>query len=162
MPFDLRDLPRTLESDALATSRSLSATAKAKVLTVVLGTVSTGAGTYHINLPVPFAGTIVAAKFVTTDALAAHGSNYVTFAIVNKATGAGTTAVLAATDANTSKTTTGTAITAYAVRSLSLHGTAGNLAVAANDNLNCQVVATGTLANTLTGSVFQVVVEPTG
>ena len=58
--------------------------------------------------------------------------------------------MLAATDANTTKSTGGTALTANAQRVLSLNGTAANLVVAAGDRLRIRAAATGTLANTVT------------
>jgi hypothetical protein len=62
--------------------------------------------------------------------------------------------MLAATDANTTKSTGGTALTANARRVLSLNGTAANLVVAAGDRLRIRAAATGTLANTVTFPVY--------
>jgi hypothetical protein len=48
----------------------------------------------------PFSGTVTSAMFAGVDVLAAHDSNYITFSITNLGQGgAGSTAVLAATDA---------------------------------------------------------------
>jgi hypothetical protein len=63
--------------------------------------------------------------------------------------------MLAATDANTTKTTGGTALTANAARTLSINGTAANLVVAAGDRLRIRAAATGTLANTVTFPVYR-------
>lgn len=63
---------------------------------------------------------------------------------------AGSTALLAATDANTTKATGGTALSANTKRSLTLHGTAANLDVVAGDRLRIRAAASGTLANTVT------------
>jgi hypothetical protein len=87
--------------------------------------------------------------------LAASNTDYITFSITNLGTtGSGTAAMLAATDANTTKATGGTALTANAVRSLALNGTAANLVVAAGDRLLIRAAATGTLANTVTFPVY--------
>lgn len=87
------------------------------------------------------------------DALTAHDSNYITFSLTNLGqAGAGSTAMLAATDVNTTKATGGSAIGANTKRSLTLHGTAANLVVAAGDRLRLRCAATGTLANTVTGT----------
>jgi hypothetical protein len=101
------------------------------------------------------AGTLSAAWFSGVDALTASDSAYITFSITNLGTsGSGTAAMLAATDANTTKATGGTALTANARRVLSLNGTAANLVVAAGDRLRIRAAATGTLANTVTFPVY--------
>lgn len=108
-------------------------------------------GNSDIFVVVPAAGTLTAARFSGVDALAANDSNFITFTITNLGTtGSGSNAMLAATDANTTKATGGTALSANALRSLSLNGTAANLVVAAGDRLRIRAAATGTLANTVT------------
>lgn len=105
-----------------------------------------------------YAGELLSAYFIATDALAQHGSNYLTFTLTNLGqAGAGTTVMLAASDANTTKTTTGAAIAAHTQRALTLHGTAANLRVAKNDRLRFTATATGTLGNTVTGGVLVLV-----
>lgn len=100
-------------------------------------------------------GTLSGVDFSGVDALAASDTNFITFSITNLGqAGAGTTAMLAATDANTTKTTGGTALTANARRSLTLNGTAANLIVVAGDRLRIRAAATGTLANTVTFPVY--------
>jgi len=100
-------------------------------------------------------GTLSRADFSGTDALAANNSNYITFSITNLGqAGAGSAAMLAATDANTTKATGGTATTANARRSLTLTGTAADLIVVAGDRLRIRAAATGTLANTVTFPVY--------
>lgn len=121
----------------------------------VTGTEKTVATTGNTDfyLTVPETGVITGIDFVGIDALAAHGSNYVTFSATNLGqAGAGTAVLLAATDANTSKTTTGTAISANTRRQLTLTSTAADLAVTKGDRIRVRVAATGTLANTITGS----------
>lgn len=63
--------------------------------------------------------------------------------------------MLAVSDANTTKTTGGTAITAVAKHALTVHGTAGNLLVTKGDILRLRATATGTLTGTVTGARAQ-------
>lgn len=102
-------------------------------------------------------GVIQGIDFSGVDALAANDSNYITFSVTNLGqAGAGSTAILAATDANTTKSTGGTAISANTKRSLTLSGTAANLVVTAGDRLRIRAAATGTLANTVTFPAYVV------
>lgn len=103
----------------------------------------------------PKTGTLHAAVFSSLAALAAHDTNYVTFSITNLGSGSGSTAMLAATDANTTKSTGGTALTANAKRTLSLHGTAANLAVTEGDRLLIRATAAGTLAGAVTRPLYE-------
>lgn len=106
----------------------------------------------------PFAGNLTRIDFSGIDALAANDTNYITFTVTDLGlAGAGTAVMLAATDANTTKATGGAAIVANGRRSLTLHGTAANLTVAAGDRLRIRAAATGTLANTVTGSLYVVI-----
>ena len=99
----------------------------------------------------PINGTLIEVDFSGVDALAANDTNYITFSITNLGQdGAGTTALLAATDANTTKATGGSAISANTKRSLTLNTTSGNTQVAVGDRLRIRAAATGTLANTVT------------
>jgi hypothetical protein len=124
--------------------------------TAVATIATTGAQNAYISAP--YAGVLTSAYFIATDALAQHGSNYLTFTLTNLGqAGAGTAAMLAATDPNTTKTTTGAAIAAHTQRSLTLNGTAANLIVAKNDRLRFTATATGTLGNTVTGGVLVLV-----
>jgi hypothetical protein len=92
---------------------------------------------------VPRDGYLVSAKLVAQDTLAANDTNYQTFSLTNKlGAGAGSTAMLAATDANTTKATGGSALTAQVPRSLTLNGTAANLRVNAGDLLLFTATAT--------------------
>jgi hypothetical protein len=109
---------------------------------VTTGSVTTG------SVAVPRGGVLVSAAIVAKDALAANDTNYLTFALTNKlASGSGSTAMLAATAANTTQLTGGTGITAVVGRSLTVHGTAANLRVAEGDVLQFTSTVTGTLAN---------------
>ena len=94
------------------------------------------------------AGVLVSASITAEDALTANDTNYITFDVKNTlASGSGTTAMLAATDANTTKATGGTGITAIVGRSFTIHGTAANLRVAEGDVIVITGTVTGTLAN---------------
>ena len=100
------------------------------------------------EIVIPRGGVLLAATILAEDALAASDTNYVTFALANKlASGSGTTAMLAATAANTTKSTGGTAISAITGRSLTVNGTAANLRVNKGDILLFTATTTGTLAN---------------
>jgi len=143
----------TIASGAV-TRTKMSAPAYRKSLPVVPGTVAT-TGNTDCYVIVPETGTLDGVDFSGVDALAAHDTNYVTFSITNLGqAGAGSTAMLAATDANTTKATGGTALAANTKRSLTLHGTGANLAVTAGDRLLIRVAASGTLANTVTFPAF--------
>ena len=100
-------------------------------------------------------GVLSAADFSGVDALTANNTNFITFSITNLGqAGAGSAAMLAATDANTTKATGGTGLSANSRRSLTLNGTAANLIVVAGDRLRLRAAATGTLANTVTFPVY--------
>ena len=104
------------------------------------------------------AGVLSSARFSGTDALAASDTNYITFSITNLGnTGSGSAAMLAATAANTTQVTGGTALTANALRNLTLNGTAANLVVAAGDRIRARAAVTGTLANTVTFPVYNLI-----
>jgi hypothetical protein len=118
-------------------------------------TIAIATGNNDVYVIVPAAGVISAAWFSGVDSLSASDSNYITFSITNLGTsGSGTAAMLAATDANTTKATGGAALTANARRVLSLNATAANLVVAAGDRLRIRAAVTGTLANTVTFPVY--------
>lgn len=100
-------------------------------------------------------GVVSSIDFSAVDALATSDTNYITWTVTNLGqAGAGSTAILAATDANTTKATGGSAIAANTKRSLTLSGTAANLVVTAGDRLRIRAAATGTLANTETFPVY--------
>lgn len=143
----------TLTTGAAKVGKLVGASGRRSVVTAPLTIATTSTtDTYVI---VPETGTLKSVDFSGIDALAAHDTNYITFAITNLGQdGAGSTALLAATDANTTKSTGGTAIAANTKRSLTVHGTAANLAVTAGDRLRVRATASGTLGNTVTGSVY--------
>lgn len=109
--------------------------------------------TSDMYLSVQVTGTITGIDFSSLDALSASDTNFITFSAINLGqSGAGSTALLAATDANTTKATGGTALTALARRQLSLTGTSANLDVVKGDVIRVRATATGTLAGSVTRS----------
>jgi len=109
----------------------------------------------------PVSGVVSGIIFSPTAALAASDTNFITFSVTNLGqAGAGSAALLAATDANTTKTTGGSALSADTRRNLTLNGTAANLVVAKGDRLRMRAAATGTLANTVTFPVYALTFTP--
>ena len=105
-------------------------------------------------------GKIVSAKINSLSGLAQDGTNYLTFSITNLgAAGSGTAAILAATDANTTKTTTGSAMTANVPRSLTLTSTAADLAVTEGDVLRCRATSAATLGGAVTRPMWQISIK---
>ena len=147
MPIEVTTLPRTQFDEIQITGATMSGTARSKNTGRTIPTVPTAAGTLEVLVIVPFAATVSSVRVAFKDALTQDGTNFVTFRLINKTTA--DSDVIAATDANTTKTTTGSAITAYTTRSLTLANAAG-VAVAAQDVLALRITGAGTLANTLT------------
>ena len=105
-------------------------------------------------------GNLVGVDFSSLAALATSDTNYITFTITNLGqAGAGTTVMLAASDANTTKATGGSALVANSKRQLTIHGTAANLIVAEGDRLRIRAAATGTLAGAVTRPVWNVKIQ---
>lgn len=105
----------------------------------------------------PEEGVIEGIDFASIAALAAHDTNYLTFSATNMGqAGAGSTAMLAATDPNTTKATGGSALTAFGRRQLTLSGTPANLQVAKGDVIRIRAAASGTLAGAVTGATVAV------
>ena len=114
-------------------------------------TIAVAAGNNDDYLIVPNSGRIVSIDFSAVDALAASDTNYITWTITNLGqAGAGTTVILAATDANTTKSTGGSAIAANTKRTFTLNATGSNSEVVEGDRLLIRAAVTGTLANTVT------------
>lgn len=114
---------------------------------VTIATTSTS----DMYLSAPVTGTLTGIDFSSLAALSTDNTNFITFTAINLGqSGAGSTALLAVSDANTTKTTGGTALTALARRTLTLHGTAGNLAVVKGDVIRIRATADGTLAGAVT------------
>jgi len=107
-------------------------------------------------------GKISQIDFSATAALTASDTNYITFSITNLGqAGSGTAALLAATDANTTKATGGSALVANTKRTLTLTSTTNDLQVVEGDRLRIRAAATGTLANTVTFPVYLVQLQLT-
>jgi len=114
-------------------------------------------------LTVPKSGILVAAFFTSLLLLATSDTNYVTFSITNLGqAGAGSTALLAATDPNTTKATGGTAVAANTKRALTLHGTAANLVVTEGDRLLIRFAVTGTLGAAVTRPQVALLIDANG
>lgn len=102
-------------------------------------------------------GKLVGIDFSSLAALAANDTNYITFSVVNLGqAGAGSTAMLAVDDLNTTKATGGVALTANSKRQMTLHGTAANLLVVEGDRLQIIATATGTLVGAVTRPSYNV------
>jgi hypothetical protein len=114
-------------------------------------------------LIVPKSGRIAAAIFSALAALAAHDTNYITFSITNLGqAGAGSAAALAATDANTTKATGGSALAANTKRTLTLSSTTTNLDVVEGDRLLIRYAASGTLAGAVTRPSLMLIISANG
>lgn len=107
-------------------------------------------------------GKVTAVKLVSLSGLATSDSNYITPTVTNLgAAGSGTAALLAASDANTTKATGGSALTANVVRSWTLTSTAADLNVTEGDVLRIRATATGTLAGAVTRPLWEVTIKTT-
>lgn len=99
--------------------------------------------------------TLFQVEFSGTDALAASDTNYITWTITNLGqAGAGSAAMLAATNPNTTKATGGAALGANTKRTLTPSTTLNNLNVIQGDRILIRAAVTGTLANTVTFPVY--------
>ncbi len=113
--------------------------------------------TYFI---IPRDMTLTSAFVSGTAALTADNTNYITFSMTNLGLdGAGTAALLAATDPNTTKSTGGSGLVADARRTLTVSTTPANLNVKQGDRIRIRAAATGTLANTVTFPVYQLIFQ---
>ena len=140
-----------------ATSCTASNIVQGAVSQVQGATIAT-TGNSDAYVVVPFTGVLSAALFSGVDVLAANDTNYITFSITDLGqAGSDSIALLAATDANTTKATGGTALAANARRNLTLTATTASLAVTRGDRLRIRAAATGTLANTVTFPVYMLV-----
>lgn len=105
-------------------------------------------------------GKVTSAKINSLSGLATNDTNYLTFSITNLgAAGSGTAALLAATDANTTKVTGGSAMTANTLRSLTLTSTAADLNVTEGDVLRCRATSAATLGGAVTRPMWEVTVK---
>lgn len=154
-------VPGTLLNAATVPGTALTTNAKQKLVMSGPQTITTTVAK-SFDFIMPATGTVTNAKFWGTATLATDNTNYVTFTLTNLGqAGSGTTVMLAATDANTTKVTGGSAVTADVPRNLTLTGTAANLAVNSGDLIRLTVTQTGTLANTITGASAALTMVPT-
>lgn len=99
-----------------------------------LGTLSATTSPLKIVAVIPRKGTITGVDLVVNTTITANDTNYWTFALTNKGTdGTGTTVLLAATDANTTKATGGIGLAAYDTTALTLSSTTADLNFNAGD-----------------------------
>ena len=125
---------------------------------VISPTIGTAAASYDVYMLAPRSLTLTEVNFSGLDALAASDSNYITWSITNLGqTGAGSAAMLAATDVNTTKATGGSALSANTKRTLTLSATPSALTVNQGDRLRIRATVTGTLANTVTFPVYMLI-----
>jgi hypothetical protein len=123
----------------------LSAAGQQKEISGQFGSVA-ATGSFLLMAP-NVASILSAAVFTESAAISASDTDYWTFSLTNLGqAGAGSTAMLAATAANTTKATGGSALVSNGNRSLTLHGTPGvdaNLNCAANDVIQVTFTKTG-------------------
>lgn len=113
-----------------------------------LGTLSATTSPLKIVAVMPRKGTITGLDLIVNTAITANDTNYWTFALTNKSTdGTGTTVLLAATDANTTKATGGTGLTAYDTTALTLSATTANLNFNAGDTIVLTATKAASAAN---------------
>jgi len=148
-------LPTAGHVDASVTGVKLSATAGSKSIVREGKTIATAAGATNEYIIAPEAGSLTSVEINPLDALAANDTNYITWTVVNLGqNGAGSTAMLAVDNANTTKATGGTALAVNTKRTLTIHGTEANLVVAQGDKIQIVATVSGTLANTVTVPIY--------
>lgn len=114
-------------------------------------TVATTSNT-DILLTVPRGGLLAEVYATTGTTLATSDTNFVTFTVTNITNS--NAAMVAATNAETTRATGGSAWTANTPRSIAISGTAANLVVAPNDVIRVRFGVTGTLGATLANAHF--------
>jgi len=98
---------------------------------------------------------VLQVDFSALDVLAVSDTNYITWTITNLGqAGGGSTAILAATAAETTKSTGGSAIAANTKRNLDVSATINNLNVVEGDRIRIRAAVTNTLANAVTFPVY--------
>ncbi len=100
--------------------------------------------------PFPRAATVTGIKIIPKSSVTQAAGDYWSFSCINTT---GSVALLATADSNTTKTSTGAALTLGTARSLTLHGTAANLNVAAGDVAKCTATDAGGSSNATTISL---------
>jgi hypothetical protein len=114
--------PYTVAGDDAIDGSLLSVAAQTKEVSVSIGTLSaTTSGTISVPAEVAAGSKLKRIRFATSSALATDNTNYWDFGAVNKQAGAGAQVLADRTAAaNSTKTTGGTALVAYAGRDLTL------------------------------------------
>lgn len=142
-------------------NRSLTNEAKRKTVQVNFGTIATSAGDNDIYVIAPVTGHLDSVDFSSTDAMAQHSTNHITFSITNLGLdGTGSTVMLDATKNTTDSDVAGNfnmaAATVYHLHlsNVLTEGQYANREVVAGDRLRIRITAAGTLANTLTYPVM--------
>lgn len=125
-----------------------------------LGTIPTTVGV-EMGFKAKFSGVVTDITFIGKDVLATSDTNYITWAVTNRGQlGAGSTAMLLATAAVTTKVTGGSALAAWTPRVLGLAATPANLVIAANDIIHVSALVTGTLANSVLAAALYLSITP--
>jgi len=151
---NITGLPTAGLVDAAVTRTKQSAPSGSKSI-VKEGTTIATTGAISEYIIAPEAGSLSSIEINPLVALATSDTNYITWTVVNLGQdGAGTTAMLAVVDANTTKATGGTALAINTKRALTVHGTGANLVVAQGDKIQIVATASGTLANTVTVPIY--------
>jgi hypothetical protein len=118
-------------------------------------TIATATGNNDTYFIAPRTLTVFQVDFSGTDALTTSDTNYITWTITNLGQdGAGSAAILAATDAETTKATGGSAIVADTRRELAVSSTLVDKQMVLGDRIRIRAAVTGTLANTVTFPVY--------
>lgn len=125
-----------------------------------MGTIATTGNTDALIMA-PCTGRLIEVHS-SSAALAANDTNYITFSMTNLGqSGGGSTAMLAASDANTTKATGGSALAASTKRTHTKNATSANLEVTEGDTIRIRAAATGTLAGTVANTTGVAIFERT-
>ena len=136
-------------ANGVITGTQLSTVAATVRAQAQLATVS--ATTDVWRLIAPCSGTLSRLSANVGTTVTTSDVDYWTFSAQYKgAAGTGTTAMLAATDANTTKTTGGSGLTSNVTRDLTLHGTGANLVVVKGELIIVTATKTASAANLVT------------
>lgn len=133
------------------TGALLSTAMKTKIAEIPIPSIS---ATTTIRLIAPsFAGKLSRVVWMPDATIAADNTNYWTLTIVNKQNGTGSVAMLDPVDANTTKLTGGSPLTADTPRVFTLHSTPGNLVTAADDGIQIVLTKTAAASNITGGTI---------
>ena len=98
---------------------------------------------------------VLQVDFSALDVLAVSDTNYITWTITNLGQlGSGSAEILAATAAETTKSTGGSAIAANTKRNLAVSSTLNDLNVVEGDRIRIRAAVTNTLANSVTFPMY--------